>query len=228
VPIALLPGAGKAIVDSLNAHSPGGATPTQPALSGALEYAQAHQKADPIRKIIVVLATDGQPNDCNSNVTNVSAAARAAAAAIPPIKTFVIGIGNTGNLNDIANAGGTGQALIVNSASAGQDFLDAMNAIRGAALTCEFTIPTPRNGETLDPNLVNVVFTPKTGTGGTIFYKVNDASACDPTLGGWYYDDNSNPTRILLCDSSCNSIKATDGNLDIVLHCPSQAPPPPP
>src|SRR5207247_98620 len=159
--------------------------------------------------------TDGQPNDCNSNVTNVSAAARTAAAAIPPIKTFVIGIGNTGNLNDIANAGGTGQALIVNSASAGQDFLDAMNAIRGAALTCEFTIPTPRNGETLDPNLVNVVFTPKTGTGGTIFYKVSDASACDPTLGGWYYDDNSNPTRILLCDSSCNTIKATDGNLDI-------------
>jgi hypothetical protein len=29
------------------------------------------------------------------------------------------------------------------------------------------------------------------------------ASACNPTTGGWYYDDEATPRAILLCPASC-------------------------
>ena len=64
VAIGLLPPVAPAIVTSLNAHGPGGGTPTLPALQGAVQYAAAYQIAHPLRKTIVVLATDGDPNDC--------------------------------------------------------------------------------------------------------------------------------------------------------------------
>jgi hypothetical protein len=226
VPIQILPGAAAQIVQSLDAHGPSGATPTRPALEGALQYALAHAQANPDRKVIVVLATDGQPNDCQSNVNNVSTVARNAFQGTPSVQTYVVGIGNTGNLNAIAQAGGTGTALIVDSANAGQQFLDAMNQIRGAALTCEFTVPQPGPGQTFNASEVNVYFYPTSGTGGGIIYKVDNAGACDPVSGGWYFDDNANPTRVFLCDASCNSIKATPGRIELELHCPSVAPPP--
>jgi len=226
VPIALLPGAANQIVQSLDANGPGGATPTRPALEGALQYARAHMSANAGRRAVVVLATDGRPNDCSSNVNNVSAVARAEFQADPSISTFVIGIGNTGNLNDIAQAGGTDEALIVDSANAGDDFLDAMNAIRGQVLTCEFGMPTPGGGQTVDPNQVNVRFTPEGGPQGDRIFKVDNAAACDGQTGGWYYDDNANPTRIFLCEATCDNIRATPGRIDLELRCPSVIGPP--
>jgi von Willebrand factor type A domain len=226
VPIQILPGAAGQIVQSLDAHGPSGATPTRPALEGALQYALAHAQANPDRKVVVVLATDGQPNDCSSNVNNVSQVAQRAFSGMPSVQTYVVGIGNTGNLNSIAQAGGTNAAIIVDSANAGQQFLDAMNQIRGAALTCEFTVPQPGPNQTVDPNEVNVYFFPQSGSGGGVIYKVDNQGACDPTTGGWYFDNNTNPTRVFLCDASCNTVKATPGRIELELHCPSVAPPP--
>jgi len=219
VPIGVLPGVSQPIIDSLNAHSPDGGTPTHPALQGAMQYALAHKVATPGRKTIVVLATDGRPNDCNSDVGNVSDVARAGFTD-NDIQTFVIGIGNTGNLNDIAAAGGTTQALIVNPATAGQDFLNAMNAIRGQALTCEFTLPQPDPPNTINPSLVNVLFN------GNLIFKVANEAACDPTQGGWHYNDEAAPTRILLCPASCNQVTNQTGRIDVELGCISQPPPP--
>ena len=34
--------------------------------------------------------------------------------------------------------------------------------------------------------------------------KVANAGACGPT-GGWYYDDDANPRRIVLCPAACES-----------------------
>lgn len=73
----LLPGGAQTIVNSLNGTSPTGGTPTRPALEGAIEYARARQLAYPDHKVIVVLATDGQPNNCSSTVTNVAQVAAA-------------------------------------------------------------------------------------------------------------------------------------------------------
>ena len=226
VPIGLLPGVAQKIADSLTNHSPQGGTPTHPALEGAIQTARAHAAANPGRKTIVVLATDGAPNDCSSSVDNVAQVASTGVAQNPSIQTFVIGVGNTGNLNQIAQAGGTTTALIVSStASAGQQFLDAMNRIRGQALGCEFTIPLPGAGQSVNLNQVNVRFTPPGAPSGAYILKVPDAAACNPNTGGWYYDNPTNPTQIRACPKSCELLKGGGGKVRIEVGCDSIPPP---
>ena len=36
--------------------------------------------------------------------------------------------------------------------------------------------------------------------------KVANAAACGPS-GGWYYDDDRNPTRIFLCPAACTRLQ---------------------
>jgi hypothetical protein len=222
VAIEPLPGVAQAIKGSLNAHFPDGGTPTHPALQGAMRYALQHAVANPGRKTIVVLATDGMPNHCNSNVANVSSVAAAGYVNNPSLLTFVIGIDlAAGNLDAITQAGGTGRALIVNAATAGQDFLNAMNQIRGQTLACTFQVPAPPAGATFDPQQVNVTFTPNGGS-QQLVYGVTDASQCDPALGGWYYDNPLNPTEIRTCPATCDRLKVEPGQVDIELGCKTE------
>ncbi|HSQ64520.1 MAG TPA: vWA domain-containing protein [Polyangiaceae bacterium] len=201
--------------NAMNNNAPGGGTPTVPALTGAIQYAQSIQTASPGDKVAVVLVTDGQPNDCNSTVQAVAAVAASAAATIP---TFVVGVGNTGNLDAIALAGGTTKATIVstnNPAQTAQDFQTALEAIRGLTLACEFQIPPPPQGETFDEAKVNVVFTPTNASPETLSYNQ------DCTGGtGWHYDDPNNPKKIELCASTCGDVqKDKSGKIDIVFGC---------
>jgi Mg-chelatase subunit ChlD len=240
VPLQLLPGVAQAIIDSLNRHGPSGGTPTYPALQGAIQYASQYASTNGGRKTIVVLATDGEPNDCSSNVTNVSQVAAAGLAGNPSIQTFVIGIGNIANLNTIAQAGGTNQALIVDPANAGQQFLDAMNQIRGSItqtvthtvthtttvpLDCEWVMPAAADGQKQDPTQVNVNFT----TGGVqqSLGMVVDEADCAAHQNGWYYDSPTDPTKLIACPDACDAIKtATDARIDIIVGCETTIAPP--
>lgn len=89
-------------------------------------------------------------------------------------------------------------------------------------LDCEWGIPPAPSGQSFDPNLVNVEFTDQdNGTKETI-YRVDDASSCDPTLGGWYYDNATNPTRVIACPATCNKVKSVvQGQVDIAFGCES-------
>jgi hypothetical protein len=43
---------------------------------------------------------------------------------------------------------------------------------------------------------------------------------CDEVEYGWYYDDNKNPKKIILCDQTCDYIKSVeDGRIDIQFGC---------
>jgi hypothetical protein len=66
---------------------------------------------------------------------------------------------------------------------------------------------------------VNVNYTPGGGSKGVIPFVANEA-ACPATGNAWYYDDPANPTQILLCPSTCQTVSAdTMGTVDIVLGC---------
>src|SRR5262249_38311279 len=114
VAIAALPGNAAPIQASLNGTAPSGGTPTTPALTGAVQYASTYATQNATHTVVVILATDGLPNDCSSTVQGVAAAAAAGNAANPRIRTFVIGIFNDSdvqagapmNLDTIAKAGG--------------------------------------------------------------------------------------------------------------------------
>lgn len=224
VEIAALPGAASALMTSIAAHSPTSGTPTSAALQGAIMHASAWATSHPGHVTAVVLATDGDPAECNTNLTSIDAIAAAGLAATPKIATFVIGVGaSLSNLNGIAAAGGTTSAFIVNTNSnVTQQFLAAMNAIRNSA-SCSYQIPLPTSGA---PNYqqVNVVFTPNGGSATTI-PNVGTKAMCPASGDGWYYDDPNAPTAILLCASTCGTIQAnTSGTVDIALGCSTVIP----
>ncbi|MBK8999151.1 MAG: VWA domain-containing protein [Myxococcales bacterium] len=224
VPIAILPGNATNISGALSSTGPSGGTPTLPAMQGALSYAQTHAIKNPDHVVVIVLATDGQPNDCSSSVGGVSGIAQQGVNGSPKILTFVIGVGSAlSNLNQIAQAGGTNSAFIVDtSGNVGQQFIDALNAIRGAALACEYLIPKPQTG-TVDPTKVNVTFTPDGGQPETWPKYANEA-ACPPTGNGWYYDNDISPTKILLCPGTCSMVKNTKGQVDVLFGCATKGP----
>jgi hypothetical protein len=229
VPFGDLPANATPFVSSLSAYNPVGGTPTTPALEGAQAYADAWLARHPKDRVNIVLATDGEPNDCNSTVDSVSEVAAKGAAKTPSIQTYVIGVGSSlTSLDQIATAGGTGHAYIIDTT---QDttarFIDAMNAIRTrAALPCEYGMPKAADGGVVDIEKVNVTFTASADGGNaqkTLVLKVSDKGACGSAQGGWYYDDPSAPTSINLCESTCALAKtAFGGRIDILVGCKTE------
>jgi len=192
-------------------------TPTFPALSGTIEYAESLLKEDATRKVAIVMVTDGEPYGCNGNtIANTAMAAKAVAAHLP---TYVIGVGKElSSLKAIAEGGGTENAFIVsldNPEQTRQDLLASINLIRGKAISCELTIPAPPAGKRLDPAKVDVQFTGNAADATSLKY----GTECTGDTA-WHYDDATKPTKILLCDDTCTAVKADPvGKLDVVFGC---------
>ena len=105
----------------------------------------------------------------------------------------------------IAQTGGAAGVICTGDWS--QVFNDITRAvISGAQITCDLAIPTPPMGQTLDPSRVNVRYLRGGATPGETILRVDSAAACGPS-GGWHYDDNVAPTRILLCPATCTAVQ---------------------
>ena len=225
VPIGALPGAANAqlnaLLGSMGATAPQGGTPTNIALQSALKYAADYKAAFKKDKVVVVLATDGEPKDgCGATVANSVAAAAAGLSGMPSIPTYVIGVGkdisSTANLDMIAAAGGTTKAFSVNDGNPGA-FLDALKQIQSSSLGCEYAIPPSTNGGMLDLTKVNVQYTPGGGM-ATLEKNVVNKAAC--VGDGWYYDDPVKPTKIELCPQTCMTVQGdSSAKIDIILGC---------
>jgi hypothetical protein len=211
----------KALIDAVAASAPGMSgqgTPISAALSGSYLWATAQKAKTPNENSVVVLVTDGEPNGCVEDIGDIAALA---AAALPSgTKTYAIGL--TGSqerdMDQIAEAGGTDQGIFVaDGANTTQDLLDALGAIRGAILDCDFPLPEASGGVEVEPSLVNVNFTPTSGTKSRLV-QVSGEAGCDK--GDWYYDNAAAPTRIILCKSTCDAV-TTDAmaSLEILLGC---------
>lgn len=206
----------------LDAQLPEGGTPTKPALEGVIGYAQQlAQGQAKDGKVAIVVVTDGLPEGCSGNST--SSVKQLAASVAAQIPTYVIGVGNAlANLDEIASGGGTSKALIVadqNPTQIQADFQKAIQTIKTNALSCDYKIPAPPTGETLDIGKVNVVY--KNGaTNETLQYNQSCAGGT-----GWKYDNATNPTRILMCDGSCATLKTKPGAVDVLFGCKTQTGP---
>jgi hypothetical protein len=196
-------------------------TPTFPALTGTIAYAETLLKEDATRKVAIVMVTDGDPVSCKDNtIENTAKAAQAVADHIP---TYVIGVGDSlTSLNSIAVGGGTDKAFIVKvddpnqtPADTRKDLLAAVNLIRGKSIACDLPIPAPPAGKKLDPDKVNVQFTASGQPGSSLKY----GTSCTGDTA-WHYDDPAKPTKILLCDDTCSAVKADPmGKVDVVFGC---------
>ena len=203
-----------AVIDS---RPPQGGTPTLPTLQGLLVQAQAIRAADPDANVAMVLVTDGIPAGCDSSINNVSNVA--AAALAEQIPTYTIGVGgDLDALNDIAIAGGTEEAVLINDAdpqATQAKLAERLSEIRTASASCEVAIPEPPAGKTFDPLKVSTEINSPEGDAQVVAYNVDCASGA-----GWRYDQLDNPTTILLCPQTCQALRAEEARtLSVVFGC---------
>ncbi len=207
-PLTTLPSTAFAPLLAPTAVFPGGGTPTLPALTGALQHATTLSASG--ERTVVVLVTDGRPNDCGSTPENVAQKAKEASAKI---LTYVIGVGlndvDNNNLDLIAASGGTQKSIRVSTGNTQVELLNALNAIRSQIASCSFTIPTPPDGKSIDFNAVNVSI----GSNALTYSK--DCASGE----GWHYDDPTAPKRIDLCKASCDASSASGGKVSMAFGC---------
>jgi hypothetical protein len=102
-----------------------------------------------------------------------------------------------------------------------QDFDPVFDVLAGAVvesaeLSCEWTIPAPPDGESLNPAMINVEFI-NSQQESYFIGRVFAASDCGNVAQGWYYDDAVPPTTIYVCPQTCTWIKGDPG-ARMVLH----------
>ena len=132
-------------------------------------------------------------------------------------------------LSMAASAGGTatpgcsdtGPAFCHFDMSQQPNFSDALRGalqqIVGSVLSCDYTLPPPPAGTTLDVNNVNVIFTPAGGKPALVG-KVPDGTACTT---GWQY--SSDQKSVVLCSDTCNQVQgSSDPQVDVLFGCRSQ------
>ncbi|MGC4093790.1 MAG: vWA domain-containing protein [Polyangiaceae bacterium] len=85
-------------------------------------------------------------------------------------------------------------------------------------IACEWSFPSVPTGQTFSGNLVEVRRTDANGS--STLSRVHTATQC--ASGGWYLDNNLNPTKIVACPSTCSSIQnQSSGKIDVTFGCES-------
>jgi len=229
VPMQVLPGVQPAFSSAVDAQRMSGGTPLVQVMQGMVSYMRGWAKDHLDRKPVLVLATDGIPDDTctasnidpENSLENALSLAKDAYEGEPSIPVFVIGVGEELTaLNAIAEAGGTeSAAVIATSGNVTQKFLEALDGIRRSALSCSYDIPPPQVGE-IDYEAVNVTFSEGAGKLDTFFY-VDSADDCgiEPERA-WFYDDPEHPKQVVLCAQTCERVSAaSDGKMDVAFGC---------
>lgn len=206
-----------------------GGTPTRAVLQATIDYVRGLIEDGSTAKHAIVLVTDGMPQGCSDETDSVEAVAELVSDISDEVPVYVIGIANpitedepnppdnvTG-LHQIASAGGTDSAFIIDTGNPTQtvaDFDEVIQSIRSTGLTCDLAIPEPPPGQSFDDNLVNV----SVKSGGAVSELVFSRD-CEEE-NAWRYDDEEQPTRIVLCDATCDLTKSlADVELQVEFGC---------
>lgn len=239
VPITLLAGPGSkargAWETALDEVEPVGATPT----NGAYRFGLTQLSSSKLPgNRFLLLITDGTPTctlDCmctedNEPVDSQPLLDEAAAALSDGIRTFVIGSPGSEDTRDVlsrlARVGGTAEAgcsdddptychfdMTTEPDLAG-GLARALDQIAVDLRSCEYAIPAPPRGQTLDAERVNVLYTPNGGTTETI---ARDPSATECNQGWQYTADGRN---ITLCGDACAAVRANPSStIEVLFGC---------
>jgi hypothetical protein len=225
VPFGPLPDNADPIMTAFAAKTPDGfSSPMYPALGGAILKGLdlAAQNGDEVSAVLLV--TDGAPDGpgpiCSgvdpSDPVNV--AELAASGASFGVKTFVVGLPGVDQAasNLIADAGGTSEAIVVGSTDTANKFTEALIKARGELLACIFEIPAEVLAGEVGYGFVNVELTPGGGSEMAVVHNPD----CDGP--GWEFDDAFNPSAIVLCPDTCETIEDdAKASIQIVLGCPT-------
>lgn len=224
----------KALNDLIAKSGPTGSTPTKEALTGGYSVLKNFVPLAPLEeggKKIVVLMTDGAPND-DTGIDALVDGAHNLVGPEGPIDTFAVGVGLSTSdeisfMGMVAQKGGTAPKGCIPTSTdpktmcffpidpgaktvqqLTQDFVDTINRIRLRA-SCEYSLAS--DNAAADPKKVNVVFVDDAGKVVTV--------PQDP-VDGWTYDDPENPTKVTLHGAACEKA-GTDltSTVKVVLGC---------
>jgi hypothetical protein len=216
-----------AIEQALTNQLPQGLTPTVPALQGAIDHAREWSRTHPGENVAVLLATDGLPSECGpppmpglpamdsaAVIQEVQAVAASGVAGEPSVRTFVMGVFQTGdttsidNVNAIARAGGTEEARFIDASGAVEaQFLAGLEDVRAAATPCQVEL-TGADG--VDYLKVDLLFDAGNGATSPVPY-VENLLGCAAQPEGWYYDvppDGATPQTVELCPNLCQLVSS--------------------
>jgi hypothetical protein len=102
------------------------------------------------------------------------------------------------------------RAKICDGASAwGPFFSDVATAVlANSKIACEMPIPDPGGGQQVDPTKVNVTLDDNGVV--TNLTKTAGKGTCDSSMS-WYFDDDTAPTKVILCPTACASAQSIVG-----------------
>jgi hypothetical protein len=84
-----------------------------------------------------------------------------------------------------------------------------------ASVPCQVSIPSPPDGQKINPNAVNVVLASGGGAQTVLPYSADCSLA-----SGWHYDDAANPTVVVLCSAACTQAQGDPtGKVTIAFGC---------
>ncbi len=221
-PLTLIPSGAGSLITDLNSQTPAGPSPWSSALEGSLAFATSYQYQHTDHVVVNVLMADSNPNNCNTDFNHLAGLA-SSAHNLNGVRTYVIGLEGLQPLTgatQVAQAGGTAGAVDLTAQGATSQLTSVLEQIRDASIPCEYDIP-PNPGGPLVPAEVNLSYTPGgTGTPQDVL-QVSGSGACGAN-SGWTFDDPSAPTMIMLCPTTCNTIKQDLSPLvEVLFGCPT-------
>ena len=93
--------------------------------------------------------------------------------------------------------------------------------IRTVGLGCDYAIPPPPNNMQLDFNKVNFTYTPSSTGQPSLLPRAKDLADCGGQPG-WYYDNDANPSEIVLCPASCSVVEDDNqAKVSVLFGCDS-------
>jgi hypothetical protein len=217
-------------LDAIREEDWRGGTPTLAVVDGVLSYIEEQAEEQPGRYAFV-LVTDGYPQGCDDDEDDIEEVAELVGAVAGEVPTFVLGIKNpeltdedgeeapdtVSDLQSIAVAGGTETAYLIDTGDPTQTssaFGQAVDRIRGAAISCNIAIPEPPGTRTFEKDKVIVSY----ASGAT-----TTELSYDPECGresAWHYDDLDDPTAVVLCEDACAQIQSDpNATLQVAFTC---------
>ena len=85
----------------------------------------------------------------------------------------------------------------------------ATAVVSGSKISCDIAMPTAPAGKKINPQQVSVEMVASAGSAPQKLPHVADLTQCGS--GGWYYDNNTTPTKIILCPSTCTWAQGLTG-----------------
>jgi hypothetical protein len=228
VTLGLLPGNVNNIIAALNAAAPSGNTPTEGALNGIAQYTAANQTSG--RVMIGILITDGDPVGCETDTGKLQ---KIRQNHFDKTGIRIFSVGMTGAIYAKLEQIATGAGIVSHSNYCGTNppchhydvkngdpaaFIAALKEIQQAAVACQFKMPQTNLG-VIDIEQVKIEYTPSNTGIAEELPRVSGAGDCGAS-GGWYYDNNTSPSFLNLCDATCDLVRNDPAaKIQVLLGC---------